>query len=168
MNANTKIELLSESRKAWIKKHPFITGFLVLIIIIVFVDLAKDSSVSTTPQTSTPVAKEQSAPQKQEAPAISKEQAQKDLDELMSKSKKAGLVTSYDFSKLDESTYRWDIFIGSPWYGMTVQQKKDFVAYIALRKKAITGFSHFEIRDGYSNEKVGALTAFSQSIEVYK
>ena len=86
----------------------------------------------------------------------------------MPKAKTASLVTSYDFSKLDENTYRWDIFVGSPWYSMTVQEKKDFIAYIGLRKKAITGYSHFELRDGYNNDKVGEITSFSQSIEIYK
>ncbi len=101
-------------------------------------------------------------------PSMSKEQAQKELDDFMATAKKAKLVTSYDFSKLNETVYRWDIFVGSSWYLMTVQQKKDFIAYIGIHKKAITGYSHFELHDAYSNEKVGEITSFTSSIEVYK
>jgi hypothetical protein len=39
---------------------------------------------------------------------------------------------------------------------------------VGVLKKAVTGYSHFEVRDGYSNEKVAELTSFSQSIEIYK
>jgi hypothetical protein len=46
--------------------------------------------------------------------------------------------------------------------------KKNFIAKIGSLKKAITGYSHLEVKDAYSNEKVGEITAFSQSIEVYK
>jgi len=49
-----------------------------------------------------------------------------------------------------------------------VSFKKDFIAKIGTLKKQIRGYSHFEVRDAYSKEKVGELTAFSQSIEVYK
>ncbi len=95
--------------------------------------------------------------------SISKESAQKDLDEIISLGKKAGLIVSYEFS--DKATV---VYIGSTWYTQTVAFKKDFMAKIASLKKVITGYNHFEARDAYSNEKVAEVTAFSNSIEVYK
>lgn len=162
MDINRKFEFLSEKNKARIKKHPFITGFLVLIIIMVFVDLAKGPSAISTP-VNTPVVTEQPTPQKQEVPAISKVQAQKELADFMETAKKAKLVSSYEFS--EKATV---VYIDSMWYTQKVDFKKDFIAKIGLLKKAVTGYTHFEARDAYSNEKVAEITAFSQSIEVYK
>lgn len=92
-----------------------------------------------------------------------KEKAQKELDEFMSLSKKATIVTSYEFS--DEASV---VYVGKVWYTQTVQFKKDFIAKVATLKKAITGYKHFEVRDAYSNEKVAEVTSFSGSLEVYK
>lgn len=164
MNVNDKIELLSDKNKALIKKHPFITGFVILIVIIFFINTVSNFSSGIPEQVTNPTTKqEQPVPQKQAVPTVSKEQAQKELDDLMDTAKKAGLVTSYEFS--DKAT---EVFIGSIWYTQTVQFKKDFIAKIGMLKKAITGYTHFEVKDAYSNEKVGEITAFSQSIEVYK
>lgn len=80
----------------------------------------------------------------------------------MKKAGDAGLVTSYEFSEKGNT-----VFVGAPWYSWTVQQKKDFMAYIAMRKKTITGYAFFEVRDAYSNEKVGDVSAFSESLEVF-
>jgi hypothetical protein len=60
------------------------------------------------------------------------------------------------------------VYIDSVWYTQKVDFKKDFIAKVGLLKKAVTGYSHFEVRDAYTDEKVGELTAFTQSIEVYK
>ncbi|MFA6608295.1 MAG: hypothetical protein WCT07_00040 [Candidatus Paceibacterota bacterium] len=147
---------------SWIRKHPYITGAVLLTLVIVTVPsktVTQPAQVVSTPQP------------KQVAtttPTLSKEQAQKELDAIMGTAVKAQLVTSYDFKEIANNTYKWDIFVGKNWYVQTVKQKKDFVAYIAIRKKAITGFSHFELHDAYTNEKVAEVTSFSQSIEVYK
>ena len=111
MNANSKIELLSEKNKARIKKHPFITGFVVLIVIIFLINTFSGSSSSTTP-TPQPVAQ-----QAQTVPTVSKEQAQKDLTDFMETAKKAKLVSSYEFS--DRAN---EVLIDSMWY----TQKVDF------------------------------------------
>ncbi|MFZ2072690.1 MAG: hypothetical protein WA101_02345 [Minisyncoccia bacterium] len=157
MDANTKIELLSEKNKDRIKKHPFITGFVVLIVIIFFINLFNGgSSNSTTPPP-------QQTQQQTSTPTVSKEQAQKELNDFMETAKKAKLVSSYEFS--DKATV---VYIDSMWYTQKVDFKKDFIAKIGLLKKAVTGYSHFEAKDAYSNEKVAEITSFSQSIEIYK
>ncbi len=96
-------------------------------------------------------------------PDLSKQSAQKELDELMALCKKANLVVSYEFS--DMATV---VYAGTTWYTQTVSFKKDFLAKIAILKKAITGYQHFEVRDAYSNEKVAEVTSFTGSLEVYK
>lgn len=92
-----------------------------------------------------------------------KAEAQKELDDFIELSKKADLVTSYEFS--DSATV---VYTGSTWYTQTVQFKKDFLAKVALLKETITGYKHFEARDALSNEKVGEVTSFTGSLEVYK
>lgn len=130
-----------------------------VLILLFFIGIFNMNSV--TPSTpSTPSVAETQTP----APnSVSSEQAQKELKDLMALGEKSGLVTSYEFS--DSANV---VFVGNIWYTQTVQFKKDFIAKIGMLKKAITGYTHFEVRDAYSNEKVGELTAFSQSIEVYK
>ncbi len=140
----------------WMKKHPVYTGIIVIFLVIVLVEFLSGSSDS---KPSTQVNQDNG----QAVSQVSKDAAQKELDDLMSKSKSAGLVTSYEFS--DKAT---EVYVGEIWYTQTVQFKKDFIAKIGMLKKTITGYSHFEVRDAYSNEKVGEITAFSQSIEVYK
>jgi cell division protein FtsL len=94
---------------------------------------------------------------------LSKENAQKELDEIISLGKKAGLISSYEFS--DKATV---VYVGDTWYTQTVSFKKDLMAKIATLKKIIIGYRHFEVRDAYSNEKVAEVAAFSGSLEVYK
>ena len=95
--------------------------------------------------------------------AAQKAQAQKELDDIMALGKKAGLVVSYDFS--DRASV---VFVGATWYTQTVAFKKDFMAKVATLKKVITGYQNFKVIDAYSNEKVGEVTAFTGSLEVYK
>ncbi len=128
-----------------------------IVVIVIFIiwfmwsigsdDTSSPSQPTPTPQTQT----------------VSKADAEKELVDLMALSKKAGLITSYEFS--DKAT---EVFVGSAWYTQKVQFKKDFIAKIGLLKKAITGYAHFEAKDAYSNEKVAEITAFSGSIEIYK
>ena len=82
----------------------------------------------------------------------------------MGLAKESGLVMSYDFTP-DKG---WTVYVGSVLYSQTVQFKKDFLAKIATLRKRITGYTFFEIRDAFSNEKVAEVTAFSSSLEVYK
>jgi hypothetical protein len=51
---------------------------------------------------------------------------------------------------------------------MTVSFKKDFLAKVAMLQEAISGRHFFEVHDDHSNEKVGEVTAFGGSLEVYK
>jgi hypothetical protein len=151
-----------------VKKKWYKTWYGILLIVTVLI--IGISSVSNTPTkvTETTPAPAPETAQAEEENAVAKEQAQKELDDLMSKAKAAGLVTSYDFSKLDEKLWNWEVFVGKVWYTQTVQQKKDFIAYISLRKEVITGYRHFKLYDGYTNEKVAEVASFSGSIEVYK
>lgn len=134
------------------------------VIILIFFFVGTFKMNSSTPSTSNvsntppPIVTETSTKN-----LVSSEQAQKELKDLMTLSKKAELVTSYEFSDFANVVY-----VSGVWYTQTVQFKKDFIAKIGMLKKSITGYTHFEVRDAYSNEKVGELTAFSQSIEVYK
>lgn len=94
---------------------------------------------------------------------VNKDAAEKELKEFMDLSIKANLVESYEFS--NKATV---VYVGFVWYTQTVTFKKDFLAKVAMLKKAVTGYGHFEVRDARSNEKVAEVTAFSQSLEVYK
>ena len=60
------------------------------------------------------------------------------------------------------------MYVDSAWYKMSVQEKKDFLTHVGALKKAATGFQNFEARDSHTNEKVGEITSFNQSVEVYK
>ena len=94
---------------------------------------------------------------------VDKDKAKKDLDELMALSKKAGLVTSYEFS--DSANV---VYVSKLWYTQTVQFKKDFLEKVSILKESTTGYHRFEVVDAYSNDKVAEVTAFSGSLEVYK
>jgi len=143
-----------KTKKEWYKKW-----YVIVLVVVGFIWAVRSSfsgnSGNTVPQ---PVAQ-----QTQTTPTVSKEQAQKDLDTFMETAKKAKLVSSYEFS--DKATV---VYIDSMWYTQKVDFKKDFIAKIGLLKKALTGYTHFEARDAYNNDKVAEITSFSQSIEIYK
>lgn len=124
--------------------------------------VAKDNTVQQTKQTPPASAPEEKPVATPAANETSKADAQKELADFMALSKKAEVISSYDF------TNDAVVYVDQMWYQMTVPQKKDFIAHIGILKKAATGFSHFELRDAYSNDKVGEITSFSQSVEVYK
>ncbi len=154
----------SRKRAALIFGGSFILFFILFGVTAPKTDTSNNESQATkTPSTTTkPVA----APSNNPVPAnpkLSKQAAQKDLDEIMGLAKKAGLVISYEFSNSASVVYS-----GNTWYSQTVAFKKDFMAKIAIDKEAITGYRHFEVRDAYSNEKVAEVTAFSGSLKVYK
>ena len=143
--------------------------FVVLLVIGIAITPASDTSIAvvTTPTTlEAPVA---SATATRPTPTpvsdntASQAKAQTELDEVIKLAKAANLVTSYEFS--DRATV---VYAGPVWYTQSVAFKKDFMAKIATLKKVITGYAHFEVRDVNSNEKVGEVTAFSQSLQVYK
>lgn len=92
-----------------------------------------------------------------------REISQKELTEYMTLAKKAGLIKSYEFSKMKNVVYA-----DSVWYSQTVSFKQDFITKISTLKESITGYHWFEVRDAYSNEKLAEVTAFSGSIEIYK
>lgn len=146
------------------KKVFYKTWYGIALIIICFIvvvnSLSKGIQKVAESPAATPAPEAQATPSE---PTISKAQAQKELDSIMALAKKSNLVTSYEFS--DSASV---VYVGSTWYTQTVQQKKDFIAYVGERKKVIIGYSHFELHDAYTNEKVGEITAFSSSIEVYK
>ena len=66
--------------------------------------------------------------------------AQQKLDDILSKAKTAGLVTSYDLSSVPV------IYVGPVWYTQTVQFKKDFLASIAMGLQTTIGKYFLEAR----------------------
>lgn len=124
-------------------------------------------AASSTPEASKtseqPVTVANTAPQPQAKPDNSKTDAQKELDEIMALAIKARFAKSYEFSKYDNVVYA-----DTAWYTQTVSFKRDFIAKVGTLKKIITGYYHFEVRDAYSDEKVGEYTAFLGAVEVYK
>lgn len=127
----------------------FIGFFIVLAVMGSF--MKKDDTTSIQP-TVVETSKQQS-----------KQEAQKELDEIMTLGEQSGLVKSYEFS--NKATV---VYIGYVWYTQDVAFKKDFLAKIAILKGTLTGYKHFEVRDSISNEKVAEVTALTQSLEVYK
>jgi hypothetical protein len=144
--------------KSWIRRHPVWSGVIVFLVVgLIGSNLSgsKGEPVSATPA---PVKEEASS-----APSVSKAEAQKELEHIMDLSKQVNFATSYEFS--DSASV---VYAGSGWYAQDVAFKKNFLAKVGALKKAITGYQHFEVRDAKSNEKVGEITAFSGSLEVYK
>ncbi len=150
MNQDNKL------KKPWYKKW-----WIIALLLMFFYGLGKVAMELPKGSTEAPQAATE-APQ----PATSlksKEESQKELDELMNLAKTGKLITSFEFS--DSAAV---VYAGPAWYTQTVGFKKDFLAKAAMLKKEITGYRHFEVRDSYSNEKVGEVTSFSGSLEIYK
>lgn len=95
--------------------------------------------------------------------AENKEQSQEALEALITLSKEAGVISSYEFSETANVVYVTD-----SWYNLDVSFKKDLLGKIASLKEAATGYHRFEVRNAKSNEKVAEVTAFSGSVEIYK
>lgn len=130
----------------------------------------KNTAVEVLPQDTAKVsAPEKVAEQKPITASIvasstqsTKAEAQKELSDFMKLSTNAHIVKSYDF------TNERIVYVDTMWYEMTVIQKQDFVAHVAILKKAAAGYQHFEVHDAYSNEKVAEVTTFLGSVKVYK
>jgi len=125
-------------------------------------EVAAESTDSTAP-TQEKVAEETKTEEVPATDSKSKADAQKELEEFMALSKKAELVTSYEFSQSANVVYA-----GQVWYSQTAVQKKDFLAFVANLKEQATGYRHFEVKDAYSDELVAEVTAFGGALKVYK
>jgi hypothetical protein len=144
----------------WTLKRKIIAGVVLLIVAPIAIGIAVGDANPPTTSTYTPPV---TAKVEEVKDAKTKVTAQKELDEVLTLSKNAGVVTSYEFSESANV-----VFVGSGWYTQTVEFKKDFLAKISNLKERATGYHRFEVRDAYSNEKVAEVTAFSGSLEVYK
>lgn len=142
--------------KPFYKKRWFIVFAVILGIIFI-------STLGDSPSPSPSVTNTEPEPQ-QVAPSISKEDAQKEFDRLMQMSKDAGLVKSYEIT----ADAPLKIYADKMWYSQDVQFKKDMLAKFSTLQQAMYGRHRLEVRDAYSNEKLGEITAFSGSIEIYK
>lgn len=139
-------------------------GGAMIVFFALFINLSDNTSTpSTVANEDTTEVVENSVPTDSATEEMSKEDAQKELDEFMALSKKATLVTSYEFSESANVVY-----VGEIWYSQTAVQKKDFLAYVGNLKKAVTGYRNFKVKDAYSDEVVAELTSFSGDLKVYK
>lgn len=94
---------------------------------------------------------------------VDKAEKQAELDALLNLAIQGKILTDYEFSDTKRVLYA-----DKGWYTQTVVVKKNFMSKIANLRKEITGYHTFQVLDAYSNEKVGEVTAFSGSVEVYK
>ena len=134
----------SKAFLSWMKKHYFISGVFILIIVSIYAIMFV------------------SAPEINKEEASKRSAAQTELSSFIQTAEQAKIISSYDFTN-DRVVY-----VDSAWYKMSVQEKKDFLTHVGALKKAATGFQNFEARDSHTNEKVGEITSFNQSVEVYK
>ena len=141
--------------KAWVQSHQtltVITGAAVFAI----VWTAAMPKPAAAPQATSQEAAVSST-------KLSAADAAAQFKDLMETGQKALLVSSYEFSETERVIYVSDL-----WDSMTVAFKKDFLAKVAMLQEAISGHHYYEVRNEHSNEKVGEVTAFSGSLEVYK
>jgi hypothetical protein len=143
----------------WIESHQILT-IVVGAAIFAIVGTTAMSQSAGAPQ---PLEANAKAGQGGSSTSLSAADAAAQFKDLMDTGEKAGLVSSYDFSNTERVIYVTDV-----WYSMTVAFKKDFLAKVAMLQEAISGHHYFEVRNEHSNEKVGEVTAFSGSLEVYR
>ena len=140
-----------QTKKSFYKRGWFIASTVILVLVLIG---SSDSNTRTqTTQQNTPVSDTSQPPV---VSAEAKEKAMTELNEVMALAKKAGLVSSYEFSEGANVVY-----INPLWYTQKVEFKKDFLAKIATLKEIARGSHRFQVRDAYSNEKVAEVTAFS-------
>lgn len=146
------------------KKILYVIGGIVAFPIILIILFSGNEPTPAKPVEQAKVAQpEQAAPAQASTETNDKQKAQEELDAIIALSKQAGVVSSYEFSETANVVYVTDV-----WYSLDVSFKKDLMGKIASLKETITGYHRFEVRNAKSNEKVGEVTAFSGSIEVYK
>jgi len=144
--------------RAWIESHQTLT-IIIGVVLVAIVATAAMSEPTAAPQPELPE-RGQAEPAKS---GLSAADAIVQFKDLMDTAEKAALVSSYEFSDSERV-----IYVTDAWYSMTAAFKKDFLAKVAMLQEAISGRHFFEVRDDHSNEKVGEVTAFSGSLEVYK
>ena len=144
--------------RAWIESHQTLT-IIIGVVLFAIVATAAMSEQTAAPQAELPERGQAEAAKS----GLSAADAMVQFKDLMDTAEKATLVSSYKFSDSERVIYVTDV-----WYSMTVAFKKDFLAKVAMLQEGISGRHFFEVRDDHSNEKVGEVTAFSGSLEVYK
>jgi len=144
--------------RAWIESHQILT---IVIGAAIFAAVAMTAMSNLDP----PQAMEdgQDGASTASRTSLSAADAAAQIKDLMEAGEKAELVSSYDFSDTERVIYVTDL-----WNSKTVAFKKDFLAKVAMLQKTISGHYYFGVRNDHSNEKVGEVTAFSGSLEVYK
>lgn len=141
--------------RAWIESHQILTIIIgAAVFAIVGTTAMSNSTAASRAEAQNGVASSTS---------LSAVDVAAQFKDLMNTGEKAGLVSSYEFSDSERVIYVTDV-----WNSMTVALKKDFLAKVAMLQEAISGRHFFEARNEHSNEKVGEVTAFSGSLEVYK
>jgi hypothetical protein len=144
--------------RAWIESHQTLT-IIIGVGLFAIVAVSAMSEPTAAPQPQLPERGQTEGAKS----GLSAADAIVQFKDLMDTAEKAALVSSYEFSDSERVIYVTDV-----WYSMTVAFKKDFLAKVAMLQEAISGRHFFEVRDDHSNEKVGEVTAFSGSLEVYK
>lgn len=138
-------------------------GGAMVVFLVLFGINSDNSTPATVVNEDSVKTTEDTTPAESVSQKMSKEDAQKELDELMSLSIKAGLVTSYKISDTGNIVY-----VGPTWYTQTAIQKKDFLAYVANLKEAITGYRNFRVQDAYTDEVVAEFNSLGGDFKIYK
>jgi hypothetical protein len=141
--------------RAWIESHQIVT-IIVGAAVFAVVGTTIMSNSTAAPQATSQASAASSN-------SLSTADAAAQFKDLMETGEKAQLVSSYEFSDTERVIYVTDL-----WNSMTVALKKDFLAKVAMLQEAISGHHYFEVRNEHSNEKMGEVTAFGGSLEVYK
>jgi hypothetical protein len=146
--------------RAWIESHQTVT---IIVGVVLFVSVVVAVMSKSAPSAASDTEPASQAGVAASSTTISAAEAENQFKDLMDTGEKAGLVSSYAFSETERI-----IYVTPVWGAMTVAFKKDFLAKVAMLQEAISGRHFFEVRDDHSNVKVGEVTAFSGSLEVYK
>lgn len=133
------------------RQQKIILGVLaVMVLVIAYNSIGIDTS-STPQPTQTIISPD------------AKQNAQKQLKDVLGVAIENGLVTTYEFS--DSANV---IYVSNLWYTGTVQSKQEFLNSVSRIKEQATGYHRFEVRHAQSNEKVAEVTALTGAVEIYK
>jgi hypothetical protein len=141
--------------RAWIESHKTLTILACGCLLAAVAMAARSEPTAATEDSET-------ARTPSPEDTLSAADASAQFKDLMDTAEEADLISSYQFSETGRV-----IYVTGVWYSQTVGFKKDFLAKVAMLQEAITGHHYFGVRNDQSNEKVGEVTAFSGSIEVY-